>query len=116
ALFAIQFSRSFLHTQHRVPRIDRLLMLLMAFVGCVIVLLIIDMRALALDLLLVSGLLLGLLPLLGGWLWYKGHKIARGYTLAWSLWSLAIISGVLRFEGLIPTAPMGINLTRFGWI
>lgn len=115
-LFAIQFSRSFLNTQHHAPRIDRLLMMLMALIGCSIMLLVFNMRVLALNLLLVAGLLVGLLPLMGGWLWYQGHKIARGYTLAWSIWSLAIISGILRFKGILPTDPTGINMTRFGWI
>jgi len=115
-LLGIQFTRSFLATAQQVPRIDRLLQLLWLVTAIAVVLLFVGATVIAVDLLLNIGLILALFPLLGGWLWYRGDRIARGYTVAWCVWSLTVVSGVLRFKGVIPTGPMEINIARFGVI
>ncbi|WP_458576413.1 7TM-DISM domain-containing protein [Aliamphritea spongicola] len=49
-------------------------------------------------------------------MWSKGQHQARGYTLAWSIWSITVICGILRFQGIIPTSNFAIGATRFGMI
>lgn len=113
---AIQFSRSFLETKQRAPLLDTLLLGLGGLTLCSGILLFINIREPALNLLMMMGLALGLFPLIGAYLWSKGHHLARGYTLAWSIWSLTVICGILRFQGVIPTSPLAISATRFGMI
>lgn len=115
-MLAVQFTRSFLDTKVRARRFDRLLLALMLLTGCSGVLFLVGLKAVSINLLLMIGLALGLFPILGAWLWYRGHQIARGYTLAWSLWSLIVISAILRFSGVIPSDPVTVAMTRFGMI
>ncbi|WP_271271638.1 sensor domain-containing diguanylate cyclase [Aliamphritea hakodatensis] len=113
---AIQFSRSFLDTDKQAPQLDALLLLLLGITAFSGILLIINIRELALNLLMLTGLALGLFPAIGIYLWSKGQHQARGYTLAWSIWSITVICGILRFQGIIPTSNFAIGATRFGMI
>ncbi|UTW10089.1 sensor domain-containing diguanylate cyclase [Marinobacterium rhizophilum] len=115
-MLAVQFSRSFLDTRSRAPRIDCILLGLIVLAGVSAVLLFTGYRGAAVNLTLLIGLALGLFPALGAWLWYRGHQIARGYTLAWSVWSLTVIGAVLRFTGILPSDPFSIGATRVGMI
>ncbi len=113
---AIQFSRSFLDTDKQAPQLDALLLLLLGVTAFSGILLIINIREIALNLLMLTGLALGLFPAIGIYLWSKGQHQARGYTLAWSIWSITVICGILRFQGVIPTSNFAIGATRFGMI
>lgn len=113
---AIQFSRSFLDTETRAPQLDLLLLLLLGITAFSGILLLINVREIALNLLMLTGIALGLFPAIGMYLWSKGHHQARGYTLAWSIWSLTVICSILRFQGIIPTSNFAISATRFGMI
>jgi diguanylate cyclase len=113
---AVQFSRSFLDTKARARRFDRLLQVLMLLTGCSGVLFFLGLKAASINLLLVIGLALGLFPVLGAWLWYQGHQVARGYTLAWTIWSLTVIGAILRYTGIMPSDSFSIGATRFGLI
>lgn len=115
-VLAVQFSRSFLETRARTPRLDRLLRGLIVVTAASGLLLFTDLRGLSINLLLLIGLALGLFPLLGAWLWYQGHQIARGYTLAWAIWSLTVIGAILRFKGIVASDSFAISATRFGMI
>jgi two-component system, sensor histidine kinase LadS len=113
---AVQFSRSFLETRVRTPTIDRFLCGLIAFIVASGLLLFTGLRGVSVNLQLLIGLVLGLFPVLGAWLWYQGHQIARGYTLAWAIWSLTVIGAILRFKGIVPSDPLAISATRLGMI
>lgn len=115
-MLAVQFSRSFLETRVRAPRFDRILLGLIALTAVSALLLFTGYRGVSVKLTLLVGLLLGLFPVLGAWLWYQGHQIARGYTLAWTIWSLTVIGAILRFTGIMPSDPFSIGATRFGMI
>nr|WP_158651753.1 diguanylate cyclase [Marinobacterium profundum] len=115
-MLAVQFSRSFLDTRLRAPRCDRILLGLIVLSGVSVLLLFGGFSGASVNLTLLIGLVLGLFPVLGAWLWYQGHQIARGYTLAWSIWSLSIISAIFRFTGIMPSDPFSIGATRFGMI
>ena len=115
-LFGIQFSRAFLNTRDRVPRIDRMLLGMLLLDGLSILLLVLGLRALAIQTVFVLGLLFALFPLLGAWLWLRGHKIARSYTLAWTMLTVLTTTSVLRYMGWIPSDPALNWMVRAGYI
>lgn len=113
---AVQFSRSFLATRLRFPRIDRFLrfsiLLFLLFAG---VFLFFD-TALA-PVYGLGGVVLALLPLLGLYAWKKGYREARFYTLAWSMWTLGIApvlyyaaGGEIPMETAVTCARIGMGL------
>lgn len=85
--FAIltQFSRSFLKTDHYLPRGDKLLKGFIVASFFVEILLLFGFRTMALKLLLVVGITILVLPFFGGWVWYSGVKQARFYVIAWGV-------------------------------
>jgi diguanylate cyclase (GGDEF)-like protein len=115
-MLAVQFSRSFLETRVRAPRFDRILLGLIILTAVSALLLLVGFRGLSVSLTLLIGLALGLFPVLGAWLWYQGHQVARGYTLAWTIWSLTVIGAILRYTGIMPSDSFSIGATRFGLI
>ncbi len=115
-MLAVQFSRSFLETRVRAPGFDRILLGLIILAAVSALLLLSGYRGVSVNLTLLIGLVLGLFPVLGAWLWYQGHQIARGYTLAWTVWSMTVIGAILRFTGIIPSDAFAISATRVGMI
>lgn len=100
-LFAVQFSRVLLDTRRIAPWIDRLLVTFVIIFSSVILFYFTGYREVAAKLLLVTGLGLGVLPLVGGWLWWRGSRVARLFTLAWSIWAIAVTTMIARYIGFI---------------
>ncbi len=115
-LFAIQFSRSFLQLKTFAPTMDKVLKYVALTALLIVAFIIVDWREAVLHLIMLLGMLLALLPLLGIYLWRKGFFAARLYTLAWILWSVTVITSILRFKGYLPTDPLAINATRYGML
>ncbi|MEX6502177.1 hybrid sensor histidine kinase/response regulator [Pseudomonas zhanjiangensis] len=114
---ATQFSRHFLHTRQYFPRLDLGLRLFMlASVGCLVSLPLIDLQAwnilASLTVLAVSSMLL----LSGVYVWRKGLRYGSYYILAWGILLASFIiatSGSLGIEllGLYGAALVKIGVT-----
>jgi diguanylate cyclase (GGDEF)-like protein len=115
-LFGVQFTRAFLDTRRWVPRVDRLLLGMLLLDALSLALFLAGMRSAAIELVFVLGLLFGLFPLLGAWLWSQGHKVARSYTLAWTLLTVLTATTVLRLMGGLPAIPSLNWMARVGYI
>lgn len=115
-LFGIQFTRAFLDTRRWVPRVDRLLLGMLLLDALSLALFIAGQRTIAIQMIFVLGLLFGLFPLLGAWLWSQGHKVARSYTLAWTLLTVLTATAILRLMGGLPSIPSLNWMARVGYI
>ena len=113
-MLVIQFSRSFLETASTTPRVDILLRCAMVYFLLPPALFLFGDGAMAAILVMTGGLALSALPLFGAWLWYHGNKRARTFTLAWSVWSIAVSILVSRFLGIAPTNDFTLNIAWLG--
>lgn len=118
ALFSsfILFTREFLETFKCLPRIDKILKILLISDLLSLLLLILGQRHLAIVILQISSFAFILFPILGFILWYRGYKIARGYTMASLVISTAIIISILRVSETLQTSEFLFWITRFGFV
>lgn len=115
-LFGVQFTRAFLDTRSWVPRVDRLLLGMLLLDALSLALFLAGKRTASIQLVFVLGLLFGLFPLLGAWLWSRGHQVARSYTLAWTLLTVLTATTILRLMGWLPAIPSLNWMARSGYI
>ena len=112
-LFAVQFSRVLLDSRRISPRVDRLLLIFIAlFLGSVLIYFA-GYRGLAVKTTLIIGMGLGVLPVVGAWLWIQGSRIALTFTLAWSVWAITVTTMIARYLGLVPTNDFTL---RAAWV
>lgn len=113
-ILVVQFSRVFLETHIHVPRIDRVLIGAMGILVLPPLIFFAGDAVLAAHVVMGSLLLLVGLPILGGWMWWNGHRVARTFTLAWGVWFFAIIVLIGRFLGWIPTNDYTLRVAWLG--
>lgn len=112
-IFIVQFSRSFLETKTNAPRIDRFLMGVLVYFFIPPIAFLAGHSGLAAQLIMVGLIALTALPVVGAYLWHSGHRVARIFTIAWSVWFLAVGAMALRMLGLFPSNDFTL---RFAWI
>jgi signal transduction histidine kinase len=96
---AFQFTRVFLHTKERFPRIDKFLTVLIFFLLSLMLLIFTSFRANIGRLIVSLMFIMALVPLLGIYVWRSGYKEARFYTFAWSIWTIGVIPSLFMFFG-----------------
>jgi len=112
-LFAVQFCRVLLDSRRIAPRVDRLLLVFIAlFLGSVLIYFA-GYRGLAIKITLSVGMGLGILPVVGAWLWMQGSRIALIFTLAWSVWAITVTTMIARYLGLVPSNDFTL---RAAWV
>ncbi len=114
--FGILFTRAFLDTRHWTPRADRLLHGLLLLNLLALLCYGLHLRGVALALVLIIGLSFALFPIIGIMVWRQGHRYARSYTLAWTVWSIATVAVVLRIVGVLPNYAELVWAIRIGFI
>ncbi len=112
----ILFTREFLETYNRTPKIDKLLSALLIVNLITTVLAVIGQRYLAIVLLHTIAFSFILFPLLGFFIWYKGYKIARGYIVASIAVTITIVISLLRITDILQTSELVFWISRFGFI
>ncbi|MFY0522260.1 sensor histidine kinase [Archangium gephyra] len=114
-LFVVLFARSFLHTSRTVPRLDRLLLLLVAVCGIATPLAAFVPIRVSLvignTLALVSGLLLLVIPVV---VWRRGFQPARFFLAGWSSLCMAVVLVPLSNLGWLPTSFVTRHLVMMG--
>ncbi|MBF0144375.1 MAG: hypothetical protein HQL59_13085, partial [Magnetococcales bacterium] len=117
-LLGVQFSRVFLELPTLAPRIDRLLTVLMAGFLVAIALLLGGYKAEGIKLAaMISTVMLPAIPLIGGWLWWRGQRKARLVTLAWLVLIVGTMTAWGRLLGFFPTTIWTIWAGRIGvWL
>lgn len=114
-LFTSLFSRSFLSLAHHVPRMD-LFFKVTAFLGAanMVAAFILPYRLVTTPaVFLVAVVSIGCI-FIGPYLWLKGHKIARFFTIAWMCMVVATTLLALNKFGLIPYNFFTENGLQFG--
>lgn len=112
----ISFTREFLETSKYLPKVDKLLKILIIFALIAFVLANLDARYFAIVILKISAVSFIFFPIIGFILWRRGYKIARGYTIASLILSSTIIISLLRFSELLETSEFLFWISRFGFI
>ncbi|MBF0399336.1 MAG: response regulator [Magnetococcales bacterium] len=116
--FAMQFNRTFLNLPTLAPRTDRFFILLMTTFFCATVLILLGYKQIALTIaFLAAAIVILCLPLIGGWLWWRGYKGARLLTMAWAIVLTGAAISLGRFVGYVPTSHWTLWSGRLGiWI
>ncbi|KEF38502.1 diguanylate cyclase (GGDEF) domain-containing protein [Schinkia azotoformans MEV2011] len=105
--FMILFSKEFLSTKYIMPRVNRILNLLMVLLFLPVLFIpIIDFKTLSDSVSLLGLIVCSLLWYVGFRLVSKGHRIARFYLVAWSILLLTVIIQALSFLYIIPYHPI----------
>ncbi len=112
-IFVLQFSRKFLETKQRVPRLDWLLRGLMVYFVLPPVAFLLGGSALAAKMIMVGCLGLSILPVISAYIWWEGHRAALIFTLGWGIWFVSIGMMAGRIMGLVPSNDFSL---RIGWI
>ena len=112
----ILFTREFLETFRYLPKVDKFLKLLIFLSLLNFVLANFGMRGLAIDIFQISTITFIFFPIIGAILWFRGYKIARGYTIASLILSITIIIALLRFSEFLETNEYIFWLSKFGFI
>ncbi len=116
-IFAIQFNRVFLQTKQFMPRADRLLQALLVITIIAGLSYIFDYRALSIKLILLTGISLGIMPLIGLWAWkVLKRSDARWYVIAWAVWSISLGVLVGRLMGLVEMSDTVLWASRMGFL
>ena len=113
-ILAGQFTRSFLQTRQTLPRIDRVLKFFMLSCTCLFPLYLLDLRGIIVQLALYGALTVIFFPFLGLYMWCKGKREARFYTVAWTCWAIGILCFALRNTGLLFSNRIIDYVTPFG--
>ncbi|MBF0173824.1 MAG: response regulator [Magnetococcales bacterium] len=114
AMTGIQFSRSFLNTKTRLPRLDWLIRFLFLVYFIVILFGILGLKQWAFTLILMTGFLLLLLPIAGILLWRQGLSEARFYAVGWSVLIVSYLVNQLRYHSLLVTSDWTLWVGRGG--
>ena len=112
----VLFTREFLETFKYLPKVDKVLKLLILIGLVTFVLVNFGMRGLAIEIFQICTISFIFFPIIGGVLWYRGYKIARGYTIASFVLSTVILIALLRFSGFLETSEFIFWLSKFGFI
>jgi len=112
----ILFTREFLETFKHLPKVDKILKILVAFTLMGLVLANFGMQSFAIGIFQINTLSFIFFPIIGYILWYRGYKIARGYTIASFVLSTTIIISLLRFSEIIETSEFLFWISRFGFV
>ncbi len=100
-IFAVQFGRVLLETRRIAPRIDQFLLAFITVFVIAVLIYFAGFREQAIKIILIVGLGLAVLPLVGAWLWKQGSRVAKTFTLAWGIWTIAVTTMIARYMGLI---------------
>lgn len=115
ALFGCQFARSFLHTGEHSPRVDRLLLLLMACGAGVMILALSISYATALRLATYLALLFTVVIFAAGILaWLRGMRVARYFIFAWTAFLIGGIVNTLMVLGYLPNVFLTMYASQIG--
>ena len=99
---ATQFTRSFLNTKKHLPAVDRLLCVAIGAGVLALLVYLPGWREYAIWLLYLCAGITLIFPLIGLRQYLHGRIDARFYVLGWSIWSIALITAMLRNIGIIP--------------
>ncbi len=110
------FTRAFLETKKRLKRIDTLITFMIILNLFAFILGLFDLRFITMKIVHLISFTFFFFPFLGAYLWRKGFTIARGYTIASSILSIAITITLVRALGFIPTNEFVYWLIRLGFI
>ncbi|MGE9295351.1 MAG: 7TM diverse intracellular signaling domain-containing protein, partial [Puniceicoccales bacterium] len=109
----VQFSRKFLATKERYPRVDPLMRVWIILLLVPAFAFLMGYSGLAATLNLTGCMALSLLLILGINSWRKGYRPARIFTIGWGLWFASIGALAARAIGLAPTNEYTI---RIAWV
>ena len=112
----ILFTREFLETYKYLPRVDKILKILILLTLIIFVLANFGARHLAIVLILIIIFSFIFFPIIGFILWHRGYKITRGYTISTFVLSIAIIISMLRFSNFLESSEFIFWIARFGFI
>ncbi|MFT7005078.1 MAG: diguanylate cyclase (GGDEF)-like protein, partial [Sulfurimonas sp.] len=112
----ILFTREFLETYKYLPKIDKILKVLLLVNVMILLLANFDARHFAIVLIFIITFSFIFFPFIGFVLWRRGYKIARGYTIATLVLSISIIISLLRFSDVLESSEMIFWIARFGFI
>ena len=112
----ILFTREFLETYRYLPKVDKILKLLLLVNLVIFILAIFGFRNFASVLIFINTFSFIFFPIIGFVLWHRGYKIARGYTIATLVLSISIIISLLRFSYLLDSSEILFWIARFGFI
>jgi len=112
----ILFTREFLETYKQIPRVDKILKIIIVLNIFSIILANLGLRYYAITIIHLTSFTFVFFPIIGFILWLRGYKIARGYIIASTILSLAILSSLLRFSELLQTNELLYWILRFGFI
>ncbi|WP_375766696.1 ATP-binding protein [Archangium gephyra] len=114
-LFVVLFARSFLHTSRTVPKLDRLLLVMVAVCGLSTMLAAFVPVRVSLIIgnawALVSGVLLLVVPVV---VWRRGFQPARFFLAGWSTLCMAVVLVPLSNQGWLPTSFVTRHLVMIG--
>lgn len=102
-MLATQFTRSFLNTAKESVVIDRLLRFVFVLGGLVLISYLLGWRDVAMKFVVLCALVTVFYPFIGFWLYRKGKSDARYYVIGWSIWSFAVLIGMLRSVAFLPS-------------
>ena len=100
-VLAAQFTRSFLKLRQTMPRVDKALLVYIGLTLLLLCLLFVGFRR---EVIFISTCISSvslIYPFLGLTLWLRGRREARFYTMAWTVWVMAISLVIMRYLGLI---------------
>lgn len=117
-LFAsfVLFTRAFLETKKFLPKIDKLLKILVVLNIAAIIIANFGERSLAIGLIHLSAFSFVFFPLIAFVLWRRGYTIARGYVIASSILAITILGSLLRYSEILQTNELLFWSVRFGFI
>ncbi|NIB39928.1 response regulator [Pseudomaricurvus alkylphenolicus] len=110
----IQFSRTFLRTAESTPKLDRLLQISLVIAGVGIVALLLGNKVITTYILRGLGVFLLVLPVLSIWLWRRGERRVRYYTLGWVVAAAFFCVSLMRWLGLSETSFLSLWGGRIG--
>ena len=113
----VQFSRVFLRTAEQLPRLDRLFKASFLVAALAAVLDLMDNKWGTAHLLRGLGVFILIFPLVGAWLWYRGQRRARFYTIGWLIAGFFFSLTLGRWYGLSDASFLTVWGGRLGlWL
>lgn len=113
-ILVLQFSRSFLDTARYLPKVDLGLRVFMVYFLISPVLFALGNGAAAAELIMIGGIAIMVVPAISAWMWMRGHKEVRIFTLAWTVWIISLTLLISRFLGLAPTNDVTLRVAWLG--
>ena len=114
AIWALQFTRSYLHTTDYVPRLDRVIQALIGVCLVLMGLALAGVEGINALVVLFFIVMVGVVMTAGVRCLMKGDRAARYYLLAWSFLLAGILIGMLQYLGAIPHNPLAARSVQVG--